>query len=133
MRSAASALITSAMRHAEAGRDVPIEMLVAWALLMALLFCRWALAAEPYQDKTGWMTCPRGYIIAVDGSRCLDMARQPHGATIEISKLPSAGSGALGGRACPSGGCGYVWQAPGYFGGSLYSSHCGSYYNRHWR
>jgi hypothetical protein len=51
----------------------------------------------------GWLTCERGFTLR--DHRCVADAEVPHGATIEVSNLPSAGEGSRQPRACPSGGC----------------------------
>jgi hypothetical protein len=51
----------------------------------------------------GWVMCERGYVIKAGA--CIADADLPHGPVVEVSSLPSAGDGAVGGRSCPSGGC----------------------------
>jgi len=51
----------------------------------------------------GWLTCERGFTLR--DHRCIPDDQVPHGATIEVSSLPSAGEGSRQPRACPSGGC----------------------------
>ena len=51
----------------------------------------------------GWLTCERGFTLR--DHRCIADDQVAHGATIEVSSLPSAGEGSSQPRACPSGGC----------------------------
>jgi hypothetical protein len=52
----------------------------------------------------GLYSCERGYPIKQ--GLCIPYEELAHCPVVEISSLPSAGEGAGGGRACPSGGCG---------------------------
>jgi hypothetical protein len=77
----------------------------------AALEARAELPPHMVEVAQGLFSCERGYFIKQGG--CISYADIPPGPVVEISSLPSAGEGAGGGRACPSGGCG-SYASPSY-------------------
>jgi len=93
----------------------------------AALEARAELPPHVVEVAQGLYSCERGYLIRQ--GRCIPYPDIPPGPAMEISSLPSAGDGADGGRACPSGGCGSWYSStPSY--SFVYSG--ASYYGAGW-
>lgn len=97
----------------------------------AALEARAELPPHVVEVAQGLYSCERGYLIKQ--GRCIPYADIPPGPAMEISSLPSAGDGADGGRACPSGGCGSWYSStPSYSFYSGASYWAASYYGAGW-
>jgi hypothetical protein len=78
----------------------------------AALVAKAELPPHVIEVAQGLYSCERGYLIKQ--GRCIPYEELSHRPVVEISSLPSAGEGASGGRACPSGGCGSYVAPPSY-------------------
>jgi hypothetical protein len=83
-----------------------MQLRIALAIVMATAGLSLAAEIPPHMEQVwgGWLSCERGYVMR--GRDCIAETAIPPGPEVVVSNLPSAGDGAAGNRACPSGGCG---------------------------